>query len=520
MPLPETFLITLAFVGLFMLVWDCVEVGRNDAANLINAVFGARVLSRRFAIILAGTAVVLGATFSSQVMETARKGIFDPVQLSVMAAMTVYITAYVVDTILLHTYSAFGMPVSTTASLVFELVGASAAVAWCSQVDGWQHIVNWSKVGTVISAIVMSIILSGIAGWMFQRMFRGAIQDDPDDHLRKQLHAPWIAGLMFTGLSWFLVMKGLKHLAIIKKFRAATFDEYGPFVMLLIIWALFSLIIHLWLRATGEKGTRAIFRVTAVVGMICLSFAFGQNDLANCASPGLASFTVWLNRAEGTAIATKIPISMWALFGCGVLMVIGMSSRNAQRVTRAAVNTGSQYDHVALYAPKWCRRIAKLFMKKQQEEIDLAPAAARNDDGKRIHFDPLRASVIMSVSASVIALASSKGIPVSTTYVTFACVIATGWADGVMTRGDGDRKIGRAIWVVFSWFAGALIAMVAAALMATLIYKLQTVGLVLALALNLIIRFFVNKRSAEHEKIHHTNVVDPHEENGIEAPVV
>jgi phosphate/sulfate permease len=119
----ESFLLVIVVIGLFMLIWDCVEVGRNDAANLINAVFGARVLTRNTAILVAGGAVLLGATFASPVMETARKGIFNPALLTVEAAMVVYITAYIVDTVLLHTYSAFGMPVSTTASLVFELVG-------------------------------------------------------------------------------------------------------------------------------------------------------------------------------------------------------------------------------------------------------------------------------------------------------------------------------------------------------------------------------------------------------------
>ena len=42
-----------------MMVWDCIEVGRNDAANLVNAVFGARVLKRKKAIIVAGIFVIL-----------------------------------------------------------------------------------------------------------------------------------------------------------------------------------------------------------------------------------------------------------------------------------------------------------------------------------------------------------------------------------------------------------------------------------------------------------------------------
>lgn len=499
-----SFLFVIATVGLLMLIWDCIEVGRNDAANLVNAVFGSRVMARNTAVMVAGIAVIMGATFASPVMETARKGIFNPALLTVEAAMVVYITAYIVDTVLLHTYSAFGMPVSTTASLVFELVGASAAVAWLSRVS--DQVVHWEKVGTVVSAIVISILISGIAGWMMQRMFRGAIREQPANPLQVKLHGPWIAGMMFSGLSWFLVMKGLKHVSFIQQMKAATFDEVGPVVMLLLMWAAYTLVIHLWLTFSKESGVKNLFRATAVVGMICLSFAFGQNDLANCASPGLSSLWLFQNMEEGTAAATQVDIPMWALFVCGLLMVIGMRSKNAQRVTRAAVNTGSQYDHVALYAPKWCRTIANIFIKDHDPDAELAPPPQLNEEGKRVHFDPLRASVIMSVSASVIALASSSGIPVSTTYVTFACVISTGMADGVMGRGDADRKIGRAIWTVFSWFAGAAIAMVTAGIVAGIIFKLQYVGLALGLGGNFLLRYFVTKRSAEHEVSYHQNV--------------
>jgi hypothetical protein len=240
--------------------------------------------------------------------------------------------------------------------------------------------------------------------------------------------------------------------------------------------------------------------------MLCLAFAFGQNDLANCASPGLSSLWLWQHRDVSTEVATKVPISHWWLFGCGFLMVIGMLSKNAQRVTRAAVNTGSQYDHIALYAPKWCRKLARLMVRKPQPELELAPEPARTETGKRIHFDPLRASVIMAVSASVIAFASSRGLPVSTTYVTFAAVVATGMADRAMTRGDYDRKIGRAIWVVFSWFAAALLAMSASALVAFVIVKLGLIGLALGLGANLILRFLVKKRADRHDEVYHREV--------------
>jgi hypothetical protein len=203
------------------------------------------------------------------------------------------------------------------------------------------------------------------------------------------------------------------------------------------------------------------------------------------------------------SIATKVPIPYWALFLCGLLIVLGMSTRHAQRVTRAEVNTGSQFDKVALYAPAWCQGLARWLLSFRPKGRDLAPPPALSTRGKKIHYDAVRASVIMSVSASVIALASSRGLPVSTTYVAFAAVIGTGLADRVMARGDADLKVGRAIWVIFSWFSAALIAMAAAAVVARLVYHLEIFGLVIALGLNLTVRYYAKRRSdAQEERVH------------------
>ena len=116
------FVALAAIVAMGMLVWDCVEVGRNDAANLVNAVFGARVMTRRTAVMIAGTAVVLGASFSAPVMETARKGIFDPSVLTIQMAIAIYVSVYFVDTLLLYGFSGFGIghPVDLPGSDVLQ----------------------------------------------------------------------------------------------------------------------------------------------------------------------------------------------------------------------------------------------------------------------------------------------------------------------------------------------------------------------------------------------------------------
>jgi phosphate/sulfate permease len=495
------FLTIAAFLGLAMLIWDCIEVGRNDAANLVNAVFGARVMRRRVAVAVAGVAVVLGATFASPVVETARKGIFDTTDplLTVKMALAIYVSVYFVDTVLLYAFSGFGMPVSTTAMLVFELVGAAMFLRGV-------QIVDWAKVRTVAGAIILSIFVSGLASFMVMRVFRAAIRDEARNRNAVMLHGPWISGAIFTWLGWFMVFKGLKNVELIKQLKAATFDEYGSVVVILVLWGACTLLVHLALVATNRFGYKYLFSVTAVLGMICMAFAFGQNDLANAASPGLSGFTLWWHGSPASgpaAMGSEVAIPIFALFGCGVLMASGMFTQYAQRVTRAEVNTGSQFDQVALYAPGWCRWIARNLLFLRPGRSSLAPEPSVTEAGKKVHYDTLRASVITGVSASVIAFASGRGLPVSTTYVAFAAVLGSGFGDRVFARGDADRKVGRAIWVISCWFLAPMIALLATGCVAVTVYNLGMGGLALCLVLNFGVRYVFRRRADAHEKKYH-----------------
>lgn len=492
------FITVAACVGAGMLIWDCVEVGRNDAANLVNAVLGARVMQRRLAVIIAALAVVTGASFASPVMETARKGIFDPTVLSIQAALAIYVSVYFVDTVLLYAFSGFGMPVSTTACLVFELVGASLFLA------GFDN-VHWPKVGSVTSGIIVSIAISGVASFMVMRVFRAAIRDKSDDRATILLHGPWITGAIMTWLSWFIVFKGLKQVPAIQQIKEVTFELYGETIVLGCMWVGFTLFTVVVLLIFS-RWYQHLFATTAILGMVCMAFAFGQNDLANAASPGLASLALWKGGGAPTDLAdlsSKIPIPPWALFGCGVLMASGMFTVYAQRVTRAEINTGSHFDQVTLYAPNWCKWLARQLLWMSSRKRSLAPEPALNTAGKKIHYDTLRASVITGVSASVIAFASGRGLPVSTTYVAFAAVIGSGLADRVFSRGNADAKVGRAIWVVTCWFIAPLIAIVMTGCVARLVYHLSVAGLFLCIALNLTTRYLLRQQADRHEQEHH-----------------
>ncbi|MEW6238449.1 MAG: inorganic phosphate transporter [Candidatus Omnitrophota bacterium] len=478
-------------IAIGMLIWNTIEVGRNDATNVVNAVFGSRVLRRKTAVYLSGIAVIFGACAATPVMETARSGIFDPATIPVLEdCLSIYIAVYLTNTVLLYSFSAFGMPISTTACLVFALLGGGYAI-------GGAESVKWAKSQEVVLAILCSIFISGAAAFFIQRAFRGAMGRQCDDPEKVNLHGPWIGGLLLTGLVYFVLMKGMKNVDFVKFLRKATFDEFGAPLVLFSSWAVMASFVWLLLRIGGDAIRRKLFGGMAVLGMLATAFAFGQNDLANCASPGIAAWMII--KEKHLAYNSNVPL--WFLLLCGCLLAMGMATRNAQRVTRAEVNTGSQGDVVRLYAPRWCVGLAKFLLPKQKTDA-LAPQPVLDESHRKLqHYDALRAAVITSISGSVIAFASGRGLPVSTTYVAFAAVIATGWADRIFARGDAVLKMGRTIWVVFCWFFSAFLSAVITGMGALVISRFYTIGILVLLAINLLVRYYMDQRANRQEEI-------------------
>ena len=115
----------------------------NDAVNFLNSALGARVAPRIWIFVIASLGVLFGALFSSGLMEVARKGVFNPDvfllqdgSLNVYAVLAVYMGVMAADVIMLDLFNTFGLPTSTTVSIVSELVGASIAVVfWMSGGD-------------------------------------------------------------------------------------------------------------------------------------------------------------------------------------------------------------------------------------------------------------------------------------------------------------------------------------------------------------------------------------------------
>lgn len=87
-------------IVLFLLAASDLIVGvSNDAVNFLNAAIGSRVAPFRTIVIVAALGILVGAVFSSGMMEVARKGIFNPGQFYFSEIMIIFMAVMVTDVI-------------------------------------------------------------------------------------------------------------------------------------------------------------------------------------------------------------------------------------------------------------------------------------------------------------------------------------------------------------------------------------------------------------------------------------
>ena len=106
-------------------VVDLVVGVSNDAVNFLNSAIGSKAISFRNVMIIASVGILVGAVFSSGMMEVARKGIFVPSKFYFDEIMFIFMAVMIGDILLLDFFNTLGLPTSTTVSIVFNLLGAA-----------------------------------------------------------------------------------------------------------------------------------------------------------------------------------------------------------------------------------------------------------------------------------------------------------------------------------------------------------------------------------------------------------
>lgn len=500
------FVIILLFL---LAIGDLIVGVSNDAVNFLNSAIGSRVASYRVIIFVAMLGIVIGAMFSSGIMEIARKGIFNPELFTFDKVIIIFLAVMLTDIILLDVFNTLGLPTSTTVSIVFELLGAALATGILfafSKDDPINTIfsyINISSTFSIISGIFLSIIIAFTAGTIIQYLSRLLFTFQYERKVKS--FGAVFSGLGLTAIVYFLLIKGLKGTTLISQQNQDWIT--GNTAIILVGIFLFTTLLCLVLQRTAKVNP---LRIVVLAGTFSLAMAFAGNDLVNFIGVPISGFLAYQNwMASGVPAdqmyqtylsSNDVIVPNYMLFIAGVIMALTIwLSAKAKKVTETEVNLGRQDEGDERFRPNAVSRsivntslmLGNVFGKfipentRRKYNISFQKSKMRiaTNVQEKSAFDLVRAANNLIIASILIAWATSMKLPLSTTYVSFMVAMGSSLADKAWGRDSAVYRVAGVLSVIGGWFITAFIAFTCSALFAFILYKGgQTGTIILAIA--------------------------------------
>lgn len=373
------YLVLAGCFGLFM-AWG---IGANDVANAMATSVGSKALTLRNAVIIAAIFEFAGAFLAGgQVTETIRKGIIDTSLLSNSPELLVYgmLAALLSAGIWLLVATQYGLPVSTTHSIVGAIVGYAA-------VGIGIEAVKWGKVGSIAASWIVSPVIAGALAYALFRSVQILILDTSNPMKNAKRFVPFYIFLTGSMISLVTMFKGLKHIGL----ELTNLECYG----VSIIIGSFCAIIGSFLikKLSFKKGpihsnqfhdVELVFGVLMIFTACAMAFAHGSNDVANAVGPVAAIVSIVTNNG---VIAQQSIMPVWILLLGAVGIVAGLIMYGHKVIT--TVGSGI---------------------------TDLTPS-----NGFCCNL----------AASTTVVIASGTGLPISTTHTLVGAVLGVGFARGI-----------------------------------------------------------------------------------------
>ncbi len=524
----EAYYILIVAVLFILAISDLIVGVSNDAVNFLNSAIGSKAAKFQTILIIAAVGVLLGAVFSHGMMEVARKGIFHPGQFSFEEIMVLFLAVMMTDILLLDFFNTIGLPTSTTVSIVFELLGASVAIAVfkIAKSDGaytsMSTFINTDSAMLIIAGIFLSVIIAFTVGLIIMGIVRFAFSFNYIK-TNKYWGGVW-GGFAITTILYFLLIKGAKGSTLVTP-EILEYLKENTIKILLISFAGWTVIFQLLIMFTRIN----IMKITVLIGTFALAMAFAGNDLVNFIGVPIAGFKSFQafsgSGADPSGLmmtaleAEKVKTPLYFLIAAGMIMVITLRlSKKAKSVTATTIDLSRQgagserFESIGL-----ARFVVRKTVALSNFTKRITPAkfenfrASRFDDAEvvnnkkdKVAFDLVRASVNLVVASILISIGTSLKLPLSTTYVTFMVAMGTSLADGAWGRESAVYRITGVLTVIGGWFFTAFSAFTAAFILATVIFfgKLPVIFALIAFAIFTLLRThaFHKRKTAEKEQ--------------------
>ncbi|MFP4629913.1 MAG: inorganic phosphate transporter [Desulfohalobiaceae bacterium] len=387
----------LSLAGGFLMAFN---LGANDVANSMASAVGARAITVRQAVYIAGTLTFVGAVFlGAQVTSTVSKGIINPDQIAEPQIMMVGMFAALLSaTLWVFIATLTALPVSSTHSIVGSILGFGL-------VAGGMDVVNWLVLLGVVMSWFLSPFLAASISFLIFTHIRKFILFRPQFLMHALYWAPvWI------GLTFCLV--GLSFIYKTPVGDKIPFNDwinlFLVFVMAILVWRVSKRLLS---KVLGNKEDTAenvelIFRRLQIMTSSYMALSLGANDVANAVGPVAAIYMI--AREQEFLAQAEVPTYILALGGLGI--ALGVMTFGYKVIATVG------------------RRITTL----------------NNTRGFSVDFG----------AATTVLAASNLGLPVSTTHAAVGGVVGVGLARGF--EAVDFRVLGRIIvyWVLTVPIAG------------------------------------------------------------------
>lgn len=405
-----------------------LNIGANDVANNVSPAVGSKALTMAGALILAAIFEAGGAIIAGgEVVSTIKNGIVDQSLITENSTfILLMLSALLAAALWLNLATYLGAPVSTTHSIVGGVMGAGIVAVGIAAV-------SWPTMGKIAASWVISPVMGGVIAAGLFKFIKHVILSKSDMLQASKRWVPVLVSVMVSSFTMYLMMKGLKN---IWKPAPDTIWITG-LVILLVLPVLLNPFVSSQTKnlENKAKGVNRLFTIPLIISAALLSFAHGSNDVANAIGP-LAAI---VSSATEGAISSKVGIPHW-------VMLIGA----------LGISLG-----LLLFGPKIIHTVGKKITK----------------------LDQVRAFCIALSAAVTVIVASTLGLPVSSTHITVGGVFGVGLyrefsnhkkrkkAQALSARKLEKRKLVRRRYLL-SIAAAWVITVPCAALLASLIYML------------------------------------------------
>lgn len=501
--------LAIIIILLLFAILDLFVGVSNDAVNFLNSAIGSKAAPKKVIFTVATIGILIGVMTSSGMMEIARNGVFHPEMFTFKNIMMLFLAVVLTDVILLDLFNTFGLPTSTTVSLVFELLGASVCIALfvigrdpALEFDDIDRFLNGGKALGIISGILISVVVAFITGSVVMYITRLLFTFNYSKKIRS-VGSLW-CGISFTATTYFILFKGLKGTNLIGDGIYQFVNEHTWLILsgMCVFWTIVMFI----LSSLKVK----ILNISVLAGTFGLALAFAGNDLVNFIGVSIAgydSYNIALASPDGVntmmgALTRPVKAELYMLAIAGSVMALTIwLSKKSQTVSDTEVNLARQDEGVERFGSTSVSRAIVRFAMNVNSAVKFAlpkrvlaeinrrfqrPTPSKEggaDTTESASFDILRASVNLTMASLLIAFATSLKLPLSTTYVTFMVAMGSSLADRAWGRESAVYRITGVLTVILGWFITALIAFVIAFCVAAVLMAGGTVAIVLMVAL-------------------------------------